>query len=264
MTAGLVTYQLQNLNTGYRQSGREKTLSRQLSAQLYSGELTCLIGSNGVGKSTLLRTMARLQSPLSGEVLLFGKPLHDYASHDLACQVGIVLTDKLAASNLRAEELVAMGRLPYSGFWGGLRQHDREVIANSLRLVGMDSFAQRRLWSLSDGELQKLMIAKALAQETPVILLDEPVAFLDFPSKVEVLGLLRKLAREQKKAILLSIHDLELALQSADCIWLLTSDGHLAQGSPAELAQAGKLDFFFAQSRLSFNRETLQYTLRKE
>lgn len=259
----ITTFSLINLTTGYHLRNHDKVLSRSLTANLKRGELTCLLGSNGVGKSTLLRTMARFQTPLGGEILLFGKPLCSYSSDELAQQIGVVLTDKLPTASLRAEELVAMGRMPFTGFWGALNKVDLEIVEDSLAAVGMTAFGHRRMTTLSDGEMQKIMIAKALAQQTPVILLDEPVAFLDFPSKVEILGLLQKLAREKQKAILLSIHDLELALQTADRLWLLNDNGNLDQGSPHELAEKGSLDFFFKSKGLTFNRESLQYTYVK-
>ena len=260
-SSGKTTFQLHDLKTGYRLQRRDIVLSANLEATLTTGELTCLLGPNGAGKSTLLRTMARFQPALDGEVQLFGQPLESYTAEKLARRVGVVLTDKLPSSSLRAEELVSMGRMPYTGFWGTLTADDRQAVDEALDMVGMTAFRRRRLATLSDGEQQKLMIAKALAQQTPVILLDEPVAFLDFPSKVEILTLLRRLAREQGKAILLSIHDLELALQTADRLWLLDSEGHLSQGTPKELAQNGSLDFFFKGHGLEFDKHTMQYTL---
>ena len=264
MLRGETTFSLHNLTTGYHLHRRDKLLSRNLSADLKCGMLTCLLGTNGVGKSTLLRTLAGFQPAMNGEVELFGKPLKEYSPYELARKVGVVLTEKLPIANLKAHELVAMGRLPYTGFWGGLNEDDLRIADKALDMVGMTAFANRRLSTLSDGELQKLMIAKALAQETPVILLDEPVAFLDFPSKVEILGLLRKLAREEQKAVLLSIHDLELALQTADYLWIMEADGKLVQGEPHEMAKQGNLDFFFSTSGLTFSHETLQYSLEKD
>jgi iron complex transport system ATP-binding protein len=262
-TTEISAFSLVNLTTGYHLRNQDKILSRGLTANLKQGELTCLLGSNGVGKSTLLRTMARFQPILDGEILLFGQPLSIFSPDELARIVGVVLTDKLPTASLRVEELVAMGRMPFTGFWGALSKEDLKVVEDSLEVVGMKSFAHRRITTLSDGEIQKIMIAKALAQQTPVILLDEPVAFLDFPSKVEILSLLQKLAREKQKAILLSIHDLELALQTADRLWLLNNEGDLEQGAPHELAEKGSLDFFFRSSGLAFNKDTLQYTYRK-
>lgn len=256
-------FHLDNLATGYRLRSGDKVLSSNLTAALLKGQLTCLLGTNGVGKSTLLRTMARFQPAISGQIDLFGKPLDSYSSNGLAKILGVVLTDKVPVGSLTAIELVSMGRLPYTGFWGGLTKADKIIVEEAIDQVGMRRFANRRLATLSDGERQKLMIAKALAQQTKVILLDEPIAFLDFPSKVDILDLLHRLACEEGKAILLSIHDLELALQTADCLWLLQGNGALVQGTPEALAREGKLDFFFSTHGLAFNHETLQYTFLK-
>lgn len=261
MTDSLISFRLDNLRTGYRRRGHDNILLRDVSAELHAGCLTCLLGANGSGKTTLLRTMAGRQAPLAGRVLLSERDLKDYTSHELSCRVGVVLTDHVPVAGLKAEELVAMGRMPYTGFWGNLNRRDHAVVDEALRMVGMAGFRNRRLGTLSDGERQKLMIAKALAQQTPTILLDEPVAFLDFPSKVDVLTLLRRLAREEGKSILLSIHDLELALQTADCIWLLDGSGSLQVGTPRDLSQRGSLDVFFSGNCMSFNRQTMQYKL---
>ena len=255
--------ELCHLTTGYHLPKGDKVLAQDLSAQLRAGELTCLLGNNGVGKSTLLRTLAHFQPALQGEVKLLGEPLSRFNATRLARTLGVVLTDKVPTASLRAEELVAMGRMPFTGFWGGLSSSDQELIRRSMEQVGMLDFSRRRLATLSDGERQKLMIAKVLAQQTPIILLDEPIAFLDFPSKVEILTLLRRLAREEGKAVLLSIHDLELALQMADRLWVLQRDGSLCEGTPRDLASEGRLDFFFEAHDLHFDKDTLQYSLTK-
>lgn len=254
------TYQISNLSTGYRRGGATVTLLRSMHAQLHRGQLTCLIGVNGAGKSTLLRTMAGLQPAIAGNVALLGKPLEGYSAKQLATKVSVVLTDKIPEQNLTAFELVAMGRMPYTGYWGSLGDSDRTMVNHMLQLVGMHHFANRRISSLSDGERQKLMIAKALAQDTDVVLLDEPVAFLDFPSKVAVLRLLAQTARKTHKSILLSIHDIEIALQLADLLWILTGDGFV-EGKPHALARDGKIDFLFDGEGINFNRDTLQYSL---
>lgn len=257
------SYKIDNLSTGYdaASSGEgRKVLANGINAQLGAGCLTCLIGVNGAGKSTLLRTMAGLQPAISGHIDLEGKPLRSYDVRDLSRLVSVVLTDEIPEQALTAYELVAMGRIPYTGYWGTLHRRDVRMVEQALAMVGMTDFRHRRLHSLSDGERQKLMIAKALAQDTDVILLDEPVAFLDFPSKVWVLRLLSRVAREQGKSVLLSIHDIELALQVADCLWLL--NGHsFVEGNPRELARQGKIDFLFQGAGIQFDRETLQYHL---
>ncbi len=257
------SYKIDNLSTGYEAASSHegrKVLASGMNARLGVGCLTCLIGVNGAGKSTLLRTMAGLQPAINGQIELMGKPLADYDVRALSRLVSVVLTDEIPEQALTAYELVAMGRMPYTGYWGTLHRRDVKMVEQALAMVGMTDFSHRRLHSLSDGERQKLMIAKALAQDTDVILLDEPVAFLDFPSKVWVLRLLSRVAREQGRSVLLSIHDLELALQIADRLWLL--DGHnFVEGEPRVLAADGKIDFLFQGAGIQFDRETLQYHL---
>ena len=258
-----VTYSFENLATGYVGKGKRKILSYGLSAELMLGELTCLLGVNGSGKSTLLRTLAGFQPPLKGMVTLMGKRLEDYSREALAKTVSVVLTEKLPTDNLTVGELVEMGRIPYTGFWGGLSVDDRGIVLDSLEKVGMVGFANRRFGELSDGERQKILIAKALAQRTQVILLDEPACFLDFPSKVEMLRLLKNMARERGISVLLSIHDLELALQTADCLWVLNGEEGLVTGEPQTLAACGELDFFFKGKGVAFDKMSLRYSVSR-
>ena len=208
---------LDNLSIGYRLGhGKRRLVAEGLSATLAAGSLTCLLGRNGTGKSTLLRTLAGFQPPLSGHVS-FGPE----EPQDRSKKVSVVLTEPLALHHLSVGEVVGMGRTPYTNFWGTLSMEDQKVVAESMQLVGIDHLRQHDIATLSDGERQKVMIAKALAQQTPIIILDEPTAFLDYPSKREVMTLLSQLAHEQQKAILLSTHDVELAEQFADQIWFL-------------------------------------------
>lgn len=254
------TYTLNDLSIGYRAQGTDKVLARHLNARLPEGRLTCLLARNGAGKSTLLRTMAGFIPSLDGQVVLADKPLSSYSPKEIAKTIGVVLTDKIHCGNLTAFELVAMGRLPYSGFLGGLTAADRDIVKEAIEMVGMSSFVKRKISELSDGELQKLVIAKTLAQQTAVVLLDEPLAFLDFNSKISMMQLLRHLAHDCNKTVLLSIHDLEIALQAADNLWVLTPEGSLEQGVPSELSLSGSLDFFFKDESVSFDRSTMQYS----
>ena len=207
----------ENLTIGYRlRSGKTKIVARGLSATLESGQLTCLLGRNGTGKSTLLRTLAGLQEPLQpqGNSSLFSWRKNSN-------QIAVVLTDPLDIHHIMVEEVVGLGRTPYTNFWGTLRENDKAIVAESLQLVGIMPLAQHDVGSLSDGERQKVMIAKALAQQTSIIILDEPTAFLDYPSKHEIMALLQLLAYEHGKTILLSTHDVEIAEQYADQIWFM-------------------------------------------
>ena len=229
------TIRIEGLSIGYRGKHSVKVVAEGISDSIRSGELTCLLGENGAGKSTLLRTLSGFLPPLAGEISLLGKPLASYRERELATVVGVVLTEKNNLQNMTVAELVGMGRSPYTGFWGRLSAADRRKVDDSLSLVGIAPLRDRMVQTLSDGERQKVMIAKALAQETPIIFLDEPTAFLDYPSKVEILHLLHRLSRDMGKTIFLSTHDLELALRVADRVWLMTKQSGVKTGSPENL-----------------------------
>lgn len=219
---------LRNLSVGYQHPRRTPTtVLAQLNATLHAGQLTCLVGANGIGKSTLLRTLAAFQPPISGQMCYYSDEqaapinLATLSQARLARLVSVVLTAKPSVENLSVEQIVALGRSPYTNIWGTLRADDRRMVAWAMDVVGITSLRHRLVQTLSDGERQKMMIAKALAQDTPVILLDEPTAFLDYRSKVEVLGLLARLAHETDKMVLLSTHDLEQAVHAADALWVV-------------------------------------------
>ena len=255
--------ELKALTTGYRSKRGEHVVSKQITATLQAGELTCLLGPNGAGKSTLLRTLAAFQPPLSGEMLLDGQLLQEYTAQQLAMRIGVVLTERPSIKGMRVREMVAMGRSPYTGFWGGLKSEDEKAVDEAIAQVGIRNLERRQVDTLSDGERQKVMIAKALAQQTPIIFLDEPTAFLDFPSKVEMLLLLRRLAREMQKTVFLSTHDIELALQTADRLWLMGRDTEeLIIGTPRELAATGALPRFFSGPGIVFAAEALRFKIR--
>lgn len=211
---------LKNLVVGYPDGRHTRQLNHAANEEAHDGMLTCLIGANGAGKSTLLRTIAGFQLPLEGTVLLGGDDVRALSPRQRAERMAVVLTDRPDVMCTTVWEMVATGRAPFTGFWGRLSGKDRNIVTRSLRLVGIEWMADRTVASLSDGERQKVMIAKALAQQTPVILLDEPTAFLDYPSRVEVMQLLLNIAHEEHKTVLLSTHDLDLALQTADRLWL--------------------------------------------
>ncbi len=201
---------------------------------LRSGQLSCLIGENGIGKSTLLKTLTGFLPKLGGNLLLDGRDIQSYSQRELAREVSIVLTQKPDVQNLTIEEIIGLGRSPYTGFFGRLRAEDRLVVEDAIAAMGIEKLKGRMIQTLSDGERQKVMIAKALAQETSVILLDEPTAFLDFPSKAETFQTLRRMAHERDKLILLSTHDLELAVRFADSL-LEVREGRLKEVSAADV-----------------------------
>ena len=253
--------ELRDLYIGYSDDDNRHIVAHTLNASLPSGVLTCLIGANGVGKSTLMRTMAAFQPPLRGEVYVGGKSIGEYAPRELAERIGVVLTEKNIPADLTVEEVVGLGRVPYTNFWGTLTQRDKEVVDEAISLVGLDALRRRKIHQVSDGERQKAMIAKALAQQTPLIFLDEPTAFLDYPSKIAMMQLLRRLAHEQGKLIVLSTHDLEIAFQTADRLWLLQQSG-LQTGTLDELSESGDISAFLDSDELHYDVAQRRMVLR--
>ena len=252
---------IDNLSIGYCVKGGNKTVAEGLTVSLPEGRLTCLIGYNGAGKSTLLRTLAGFQPKLGGNIYIGGREISDYSGRELSRTVSVVLTSKPDVMNMTVREIVALGRTPYTGYWGTLGDEDRRIVDDSMRQVGIDRLAERMSGTLSDGERQKMMIAKALAQQTPLIILDEPTAFLDYPSKVETMLLLVRLCRDTGKTIFMSTHDLELALQTADMLWLMTPGRGIHTGTPHQLADSGDLSEFIERSGIVFHRDTLRITV---
>ena len=250
------TIRLRDLSIGYPDKHNTKRVAEHLNASIHSGELTCLLGTNGVGKSTLLRTLSAFQPPIGGTIDLLDRPLSTYDDRQLATVIGVVLTEKSDIRNMTVEELVGLGRSPYTGFWGTLKESDRKIVHEAIARVRIEPLTQRMVHTLSDGERQKVMIAKALAQETPIIFLDEPTAFLDFPSKVEVMQLLHNLTHTLQKTVFMSTHDLELALQIADKIWLMDRTNGIAIGTPEDLSLEGKLSSFFSRKGITYDTET--------
>lgn len=234
-----------NVTIGYKKGKNVYPVHQQLNFQLYRGELTCLLGANGAGKSTLLRTLAAAQPALSGELTLLGRSLNTYSEKERSKNIGIVLTDKTQAGSLTVYELVALGRQPHTGFFGRLHKEDKYIIAHALQSVGIAHKSNCYTAELSDGERQKVMIAKALVQECPLILLDEPTAFLDVTSRIEIMQLLHRLAVEEQKAILLSTHDIEQALVLADRLWLMSKENGLECGVTEDLIMHNSMDTLF-------------------
>lgn len=212
MTPVMTAITTNRLTVGYR----GHRVVEDISLSLPCGRLVCLLGPNGAGKSTLLRTLCGFQPPIAGTVTISGSDISTMSAAEVARLVSVVLTDRPLTPSLTAAEMVGMGRAPYTGFWGRLSDDDRRLVSEAMQTVGIDSLATRRMGQLSDGERQKVMIAKALAQHTPVIVLDEPTAFLDYPSKVAIMKTLARLAHDEGKTILMSTHDLELAAQLGD------------------------------------------------
>lgn len=245
-----------DLSIGYTHNKKEKNLAlySELSFDLIKGELVCLIGSNGAGKSTLLRTVGNMQPALSGEVKVLNKEISKYGNRALSRVLGVVLTDKTTSGGFTVREVVELGRYPYTGFWGQLDDEDKQIVEKSLQDVGILHKADSFLADLSDGERQKVMIAKALSQECPIIILDEPTAFLDVESRIEIMSLLHNLAHKHEKTILLSTHDIDLAFLLADKLWLLSKRNGLITGVTEDIILSGTIDHFFSNKNITFNK----------
>jgi iron complex transport system ATP-binding protein len=248
-----MTLELKALTIGYARGRHgQRVVAGPLDLRLDSGSFTCLLGPNGAGKSTLIRTLTGLQPALAGEVRLAGRLLMDFKPRELARTLGLVLTQRVAVGTLPVWSLVAMGRHPHTGWMGRLTPEDEGVVEGALEAVGLAPLAWRPMSELSDGERQKAMIARALAQEPRVLILDEATAHLDLPRRVELMDLLKRLAIQRACAILLSSHDLDLSLRGADRLWLM-SDGGVREGIPEDLVLDGAFEATFCQSRLAFD-----------
>ena len=250
---------LNDLTIGY---GR-RILLQHASATIPAGELVALVGRNGTGKSTLLRAIAGLGERLGGEIRLDGHSLETLSPQQLATTVSFVTTERVRIPNLRCEDVVALGRAPYTNWIGRVQEQDKAIVERSLELVGMAAFAGKTMDRMSDGECQRILIARALAQDTPVILLDEPTAFLDLPNRYELATLLRRLAHDEGKCILFSTHDLDVALGLCDAVALIdTPDLHCLPAS--DMASSGHIERLFAGAGISFDPATLTIRLTKK
>lgn len=238
-----------NLSIGYQ----NKVVLEDINLSLLQGELVCMLGANGTGKSTLLRTLAGTQKALSGNVMIQGKKIENISQRDMARIMGLVYTDRTFAGALTVEELVALGRQPHTGFLGRLSLNDKIEVQESIYLAGIAHKSKSYIADLSDGERQKAIIAKALAQQTPIILLDEPTAFLDVASKIEIMKLLHRLARETGKSVLMSTHDISQALFLADRLWVVTENSVVKEGFTEDLIVSGGLDNLFPDRNIIFD-----------
>lgn len=250
------------LTIGYENGRFQTVIASDLDLALRPGRLVCLLGPNGVGKSTLLRSLAGMQRPLRGTVRLDGEDVHTLAPQTVAKKLSVVLTERIDVGMLSAYALVALGRHPHTGWGGKLSGVDERIIQNAILSVGAEALAHRLVNELSDGERQKVMIARALAQSPQVMLLDEPTAYLDLPRRVEIVQILRRLAHAQHRAILLSTHDLDLALRSADEVWLM-ENGALHSGAPEDLVLSGAFAAAFASEGVTFDAHKGSFTIEQ-
>ncbi len=256
MTAIDKILQVSDLSIGYKKDKETDIIFSGIDFNVLRGEMVSLLGPNGSGKSTLLRSLSSVQPFFSGEILINGTPLVSFSDSCLARIISIVLTDRHFAGGLTVYELVSLGRSPYTGFFGRLNSDDHRIVSESLSLTGIDHKKESFYADLSDGEKQKVMIAKALAQQTDIILLDEPTSFLDITSKIEIMSLLRDLAMNEKKTILLSTHDINQAISFSDKLILIHKDYGLRYGSPEMLIINGDINKYFSHNNIKFNTQS--------
>jgi len=233
-----------------------KKIAGPINLELYAGKLVCLLGANGVGKSTLIKTLSGIQVPLSGQVFIEDKPISKLSPQELATKLSLVLTETVRSWNLDVYSLISLGRFPYTGWLGNLSDEDLAIINFAIEAVNLLDFINRKVDELSDGEKQRVMLARALVQDTGLIILDEPTAHLDIPNRISLMGLLHTLSREQHKAILISTHELDLALQIADEIWLFDGNGNLITGTPEELVMNDHFSSVFDKQGTLYDKST--------
>ena len=243
-----------NLSIGYHAKGKDNIIANQLNVKLDSGKLISLVGANGIGKSTLLRTLTAIQKPLSGQVILNNREIQQYETSELAQHLSLVLTEKLPPSDLTVFELVALGRQPYTNWLGKLSEEDYTKVNQAIALTHIAHLLDKRHYEISDGQLQIVLIARALAQDTPLIVLDEPTTHLDLFHKVSVFKLLKKLSKETDKCILFSTHDIDLAIQLSDEMIVMTEE-KVVQNQPCNLITEGIFSSLFKDDSITFDSE---------
>ncbi len=256
------------MSIGYGKGKNKSFVHKDLNLELFSGEMVCLLGQNGCGKSTLMRTLAGIQKAHEGDVLIAGKSISDYSQKELALKIALVLTDRVEVENATVWDIVSLGQHPYTRWIGGMTDEGKSKIREAISLVNLEHYTSRLFSRLSDGEKQRVMIAKALAQDTPMIFLDEPTAHLDLPNRVEIMLLLHQLAHRTGKAIIISTHELDLALQAADRIWLMKTNDGIVSGVPEDLVINGTFNEVFKSDAYYFNATngnfSMNYKLSKK
>lgn len=255
MTGGTLNAALRtcDLAVGYRTRRARHAVLERVNVLARVGELVCLLGPNGIGKSTLLRTLARMQPALAGRMEIENRDARQLTPAETARRLGVVLTDRAALDGLSSRRVIELGRYPHTGWFGLLSDHDHRIVDAVIDAVGLGHLAHREFSRLSDGERQRVMIARALAQKPSLLILDEPTAFLDLTSRVELMGLLRDLTRRERVAAIVSTHDLDLALRIADVLWLVMPGGELATGAPEDVMLSGAIADAFEGHRLRFH-----------
>jgi iron complex transport system ATP-binding protein len=252
----------ESLSIGYKSKKSDSVIASNINIELQKGELIGLVGGNGIGKSTLLRTLTNVQNGLSGKVFINNKLLSEYTSEDLAKTMSLVLTEPIASKNLSVFELVALGRHPYTNWVGNLSNEDIDKINQSLTLTNIVTLKHKKCFELSDGQLQKVLIARALAQDTDLIILDEPTTHLDMYHKAYILKLLQKLVKETNKTILFSSHEIDLAIQLCDKMIVMTLDNVITD-QPYSLISKGVFNALFPKDLIVFNEKTGSFRVKK-
>lgn len=257
-----IILEARDLGIGYAGKKRKTIISEGINFSIAKGELVGLVGANGIGKSTLLRTLTGMQNALSGSIILNGKNLNEFSSFQLATQLSVVLTEPPASKNLSVLELVSLGRQPYTNWIGSLSEKDKKAVQFALEATETTSLSNRKCFELSDGQMQRVAIARALAQDTALIILDEPTTHLDIYHRAYVLKLLRKLASETQKTIFFSTHEIDLAIQLTDKMLVMT-EGNSYFNSPCKLIEAGHFHTLFPKEIIDFDANTGKFTIRK-
>ena len=250
------------MSVGYTSRRKNTAVANDISFGLTKGELVAIVGINGIGKSTLLRTLGRVQPKLSGSVLIKNKPIETLKSEELATLVSVVLTEPIASKNLTVFQLVSLGRHPYTNWIGTLSADDLSKILKAIKILELEPLQNTKCYELSDGQLQKVMIAKALAQDTEIILLDEPTTHLDLYHKVHILKLLQRIAHDTKKVVLYTTHEIDLAIQLCDKIFIMNGDTNNC-GAPCELIECKSFEDLFPKDTITFNPETGSFKINK-
>lgn len=255
---------VQNLSIGYK----GKAIAESINLHLEKGTVTALIGRNGIGKSTLIKTLSGNLKPVGGEVLIDGKRIVTLKEDEMAKIIAVVTTERQIGGALRLEEFVGLGRIPYLGRTGRLKEEDKKIIGEALETVGVGHKTTSYMADLSDGERQKGMIARGLVQDTPIILMDEPFTFLDVAARIEIFELIKRIAKEHNKAVLLSTHEVVQALRMADAIWVMADENakksiKTMEGLPHEIISNGILDNLFPDSNVTFDKEKVDFVYKK-
>lgn len=249
---------IENLSIGYVAKKQNLIVAKSINTAINKPKLIALLGGNGIGKSTLLRTIANVQEILKGTIFINDKDISKYGSVDLSKMISVVLTEKIPPSNLTVHEIIALGRQVYTNWIGTLSSADKKIIDDVIDLVKINNLKHKKIDELSDGQYQKVMIARALAQDTSIILLDEPTAHLDIVNKIAIFKLLKELSSIKQKTIIISSHELQLAIQTADDLWLMTDDAFVA-GNKDELIKNNELQNLFPSENISFDKATNQF-----